>query len=94
VPDHSRRAAHDAQVIDLSDFTSWRWLRPDRSHFTALGSAEIGQRAAEVLGSARAPAEARRLGAAYSLQHAVGLAWHSAWLYALRLLWAVRRAAS
>ena len=86
-------AAHDAQLIDLSDFTSRRWLRPDRAHFTALGSAEIGQRAAEVLGLVRAPAEARRLGAAYSLRYAAGLAWHSAWLSALRLLWAVKRAA-
>ncbi|HWL50054.1 MAG TPA: GDSL-type esterase/lipase family protein [Acidimicrobiia bacterium] len=86
-------ATHGAQVIDLSDFTSRRWLLPDRAHFTALGSAEIGQRAAEVLGLVRAPAEARRLGAAYSLRYAAGLAWHSAWLSALRLLWAVKRAA-
>jgi lysophospholipase L1-like esterase len=75
---------HGAQVIDLSDFTSRRWMRPDRVHPTALGSAEIGQRAAEALGLERAPADARRLGAAYSLRHAAGTAWHSAWLSAAR----------
>ena len=71
---------HGAHVVDLSDFTSRRWLRPDRAHPTALGSAEIGQRAAEALGLERAPADARRLGAAYSLRHAAGTAWHSGWL--------------
>ena len=76
---------HGAHVIDLSDFTSRRWLRPDRAHPTALGSAEIGQRAAEALGLKRAPADARRLGAAYSLRHAAGTAWHSAWLSAGRV---------
>ena len=76
---------HGAHVIDLSDFTSRRWLRPDRAHPTALGSAEIGQRAAEALGLERAPADARRLGAAYSLRHAAGTAWHSAWLSAARV---------
>jgi lysophospholipase L1-like esterase len=75
---------HGAQVIDLSDFTSRRWMRPDRVHPTALGSAEIGQRAAEALGLERSPADARRLGAAYSLRHAAGTAWHSAWLSAAR----------
>jgi lysophospholipase L1-like esterase len=75
---------HGARVIDLSDFTGRRWLRPDRAHPTALGSAEIGQRAAEVLGLARAPADARRLGVAYALRHAAGTAWHSAWLSAAR----------
>ena len=76
---------HGAHVVDLSDFTSRRWMRPDRAHPTALGLAEIGQRAAEVLGFERAPADARRLGVAYSLRHAVGLTWHSAWLSARRV---------
>jgi lysophospholipase L1-like esterase len=78
-------SAQGAHVIDLADFTSRRWLRPDRAHPTALGSAEIGQRAAAVLGLGRAPADARRLGAAYSLRHACGLAWHSAWLSIARV---------
>jgi lysophospholipase L1-like esterase len=76
---------HGTQVVDLSDFTSRRWMRPDRAHPTALGLAEIGQRAAEVLGLERAPADDRRLGVAYSLRYAAGLAWHSAWLSAARL---------
>jgi lysophospholipase L1-like esterase len=76
---------HSAHVVDLSDFTSRRWMRPDRAHPTALGLAEIGQRGAEVLGFERAPADARRLGVAYSVRHAVGLTWHSAWLSARRV---------
>jgi len=77
---------HGAHVVDLSDFTSRRWMRPDRAHPTALGLAEIGKRAAEALGLERTPADARRLGVAYSLRYAAGLAWHSAWLSAARLL--------
>jgi lysophospholipase L1-like esterase len=77
---------HGAHVVDLSDFTSRRWMRPDRAHPTALGLAEIGQRAAEALGLQRAPADDRRLGSAYSLRHAAGLAWHAAWLTAGRVL--------
>ncbi len=76
---------HGAHVIGLSDFTTRRWLRPDRAHPTALGSVEIGQRAAEALGLERAPADARRLGVAYSLRHTAGTAWHSAWLSAGRV---------
>ncbi len=75
---------HGAHVIDLSDFTSRRWMRPDRAHSTALGSVEIGQRAADALGLERAPVDARRLGVAYSLRHAVGLVWHSTWAAAAR----------
>jgi len=77
---------HGAHVVDLSDFTSRRWMRPDRAHPTALGLAEIGQRAAAALGLERAPADDRRLGAAYSLRYAAGLAWHSAWLTGARVL--------
>jgi lysophospholipase L1-like esterase len=77
---------HSAFVVDLSDFTSRRWMRPDRAHPTALGLAEIGQRAAGVLGLERVPADARHLGVVYSLRHAVGLAWHSAWLSSRRIL--------
>ncbi|MGH3474425.1 MAG: GDSL-type esterase/lipase family protein [Aeromicrobium sp.] len=76
---------HGAHVVDLTDFTSRRWMRPDHAHPTALGLAEIGQRAAEVLGFERAPADARRLGIAYSLRHVVGLSWHSAWLMVARV---------
>ena len=76
---------HGAYVVDLSDFTSRRWMRPDRAHPTALGLAEIGQRAAEALGLERAPADARRLGVAYSLRHATGLVWHSVWLLVARV---------
>jgi lysophospholipase L1-like esterase len=76
---------HGAHVVDLSDFTSHRWMRPDRAHPTALGLAEIGQRAAEAVGLERTPADARRLGVAYSLRHGAGLAWHSAWLSMARL---------
>ena len=76
---------HGAHVVDLSDFTSRRWMRPDRAHPTALGLAEIGQRAADALGLERASADTRRLGAAYSLRHAAGLVWHSAWLSAARV---------
>lgn len=77
---------HGAHMIDLTDFTSRRWMRPDRAHPTALGLAEIGQRAADALGLVRAPADDRRLGAAYSLRYSAGLAWHSAWLTAGRVL--------
>ena len=76
---------YGAQVVDLADFTSRRWLRPDRAHPTALGSAEIGQRAAGALGLDRAPADARHLGVAYSLRHVAGTAWHLAWLSAGRV---------
>jgi lysophospholipase L1-like esterase len=78
-------SVHGAHVVDLSDFTSRRWMRPDRAHPTALGLAEIGQRAAGVLGLERAPADDRRLGIAYSLRYAAGLAWHSTWLTVARL---------
>ena len=76
---------HRALVVDLADFTSRRWIRPDRAHPTALGSVEIGQRAAEVLGLERAPVDARRLGLAYSARYALGLAWQSGWLFYRRL---------
>jgi lysophospholipase L1-like esterase len=76
---------HGAHVVDLSDFTSRRWMRPDRAHPTALGLAEIGQRAAEVLGFERAPVDTRRLDVAYSLRHAMGLTWHAAWLSVARV---------
>ena len=76
---------HGALVVDLTDLNSRRWIRPDRAHPTALGSVEIGQRAAEVLGLERAPADARRLGVAYSLRYAAGLAWHTGWLLVRRL---------
>ena len=76
---------HGAHVVDLSDFTSRRWMRPDRAHPTALGLAEIGQRAAEVLGFVRAPVDTRRLGVPYLLRHVVGLTWHSVWLSARRV---------
>jgi lysophospholipase L1-like esterase len=76
---------HGAHVVDLSDLTSRRWMRPDRVHPTALGLAEIGQRAAEALGFERAPPDARRLGVAYSLRYVAGLTWHSAWLLVARV---------
>jgi lysophospholipase L1-like esterase len=76
---------HGALVVDLTDFTSCRWIRPDRVHPTALGSVEIGRRAAATLGLERAPADTRPLGLAYSLRYAAGLAWHSGWLVVRRL---------
>lgn len=68
--------AHGARLVDISDMVGPRWLRPDRVHPTDIGLAEIGYRAAEVLGYERLPVDLRRLGLGYRLRWAVGAAAH------------------
>ena len=68
---------HGALVVDVSDMNDRRWLRPDRVHPTAIGLAEIGYRAADVLGYERLPVDLRRLGPGYRLRHVVESAVHT-----------------
>lgn len=71
-------AQHGALVVDVRDMNGLRWLRPDRVHPTAIGLAEVGYRAAELLGYERLPVDLRRLGPGYRLRHAVESAAHAA----------------
>jgi len=69
---------HGALVVDVRDMNDVRWLGPDRVHPTAIGLAEMGYRAAALLGHERPPADSRPLGPGYRLRHAAESAVQSA----------------
>lgn len=65
---------HGALVLDVTDFDGPRWMCPDAVHPTALGLAEMGRRAAVLLGVPAPLVDSRRLGPRYVASYAGGLA--------------------
>ena len=65
---------HHALVVDVTDFDGPRWMCHDRVHPTALGLAEMGRRAAVLLGMPAPPVDSRRLGSRCIAAYAAGLA--------------------
>lgn len=65
---------HGALVLDVTDFVGPRWMCPDGVHPTALGLAEMGRRAAVLVGVPAPPVDCRRLGPRYVAAYAAGLA--------------------
>ncbi len=77
---------HRALVLDVTDFDGPRWMCHDRVHPTALGLAEMGRRAAVLLGVPAPRVDSRRLGPRCIAAYAAGLAQECARVTVKRVL--------